>query len=766
MAQLPAKTVWLGNPQSSTHNPSLPAVADWAEGVETLAASGGLSYFDGTYAALNARAGVTDGQFAQVVSEAAEGGIYERVGGEWVKVADYVNSQFTESAAADEAHEYRDQTLAYRNEAASSELAAEVAAGTASTQAGIATSAAQAAGAPIYPDTTAGLAGVAEGETFLVPGQSGMLIYLKTGGTADLRGRLGELWFDTVAEFLAYDGAAVPVGTYAATRDGVGRYLRVTDGTGHVPLGSPDWAVQVVDAAAFGAAADGVTNDAPFIQALIDAGFDAEIDLRGRSHVFSDTVNLANGTRIKNGTIVQGADNISCLYGDGISGFAVSEITFVGRSIAAAPNATTVGRYQPNQAIKLVNSCSDGVIRGNTISGFENHGIYAYGSVRLLIENNDISGIGARNTAVDTPINSSAFSAYSGGLSCLYIDGGLSDTNSQITIRRNRLGGCLNTILSLVYAVDGADVYENEFYDGDSNAFQWGTGCEAVKCRDNSVRDLTGLYDPTIEGYAFSIHQEGHHSEIVRNTIVNVKRGAINTKGSDYVVVADNYIRNGNENANFGAIVAYGSFLRISDNTLYDCSFNGIHVSTEDSVVRGNSIDFSSTTAHSAIVVNTTYNGAATRNEVIGNVSVQSGLLISVAAPNTVANDNSGFAFYVSDATSVTRLTNNRISEYRASGGGNYGLRVSGSGASAVVTGGSNTATNKYQSWAGGVVYISPTTNDFRRLYYGSAAPTSGTWAQGDVVYNQTPVAGGSIGWVCTSGGTPGTWKTFGSISA
>lgn len=47
-----------------------------------------------------------------------------------------------------------------------------------------------------------------------------------------------------------------------------------------------------------------------------------------------------------------------------------------------------------------------------------------------------------------------------------------------------------------------------------------------------------------------------------------------------------------------------------------------------------------------------------------------------------------------------------------------------------------------------------------------SAAPTTGTWQVGDIVYNDTPAAGGFIGWVCVTAGTPGTWKTFGAISA
>lgn len=48
----------------------------------------------------------------------------------------------------------------------------------------------------------------------------------------------------------------------------------------------------------------------------------------------------------------------------------------------------------------------------------------------------------------------------------------------------------------------------------------------------------------------------------------------------------------------------------------------------------------------------------------------------------------------------------------------------------------------------------------------GTAAPTSGTWEQGRIVWNRAPAASGFIGWVCVTAGTPGTWKTFGAISS
>ncbi|MBA3773829.1 MAG: hypothetical protein H0X13_15465 [Ramlibacter sp.] len=46
-----------------------------------------------------------------------------------------------------------------------------------------------------------------------------------------------------------------------------------------------------------------------------------------------------------------------------------------------------------------------------------------------------------------------------------------------------------------------------------------------------------------------------------------------------------------------------------------------------------------------------------------------------------------------------------------------------------------------------------------------SAAPTAGTWAQGDMVRNSSPVELGTagskyviFGWLAVAGGTPGTW--------
>lgn len=54
------------------------------------------------------------------------------------------------------------------------------------------------------------------------------------------------------------------------------------------------------------------------------------------------------------------------------------------------------------------------------------------------------------------------------------------------------------------------------------------------------------------------------------------------------------------------------------------------------------------------------------------------------------------------------------------------------------------------------------------RVMQSVSIPTDGKWKRGDIVYAETPTAGGYIGWICVVGdGTGlGTWKGFGAIQA
>jgi hypothetical protein len=51
-------------------------------------------------------------------------------------------------------------------------------------------------------------------------------------------------------------------------------------------------------------------------------------------------------------------------------------------------------------------------------------------------------------------------------------------------------------------------------------------------------------------------------------------------------------------------------------------------------------------------------------------------------------------------------------------------------------------------------------------ITFAAAIPTVGEWARGDIIYNNTPSAGGAPGFVCVTGGTPGTWKAMANLAA
>ena len=53
-----------------------------------------------------------------------------------------------------------------------------------------------------------------------------------------------------------------------------------------------------------------------------------------------------------------------------------------------------------------------------------------------------------------------------------------------------------------------------------------------------------------------------------------------------------------------------------------------------------------------------------------------------------------------------------------------------------------------------------------RKVLSGTAAPASGSFVQGDMMFNSAPAAGGPAGWMCVAGGSPGTWKAMGSLAS
>lgn len=78
---------------------------------------------------------------------------------------------------------------------------------------------------------------------------------------------------------------------------------------------------------------------------------------------------------------------------------------------------------------------------------------------------------------------------------------------------------------------------------------------------------------------------------------------------------------------------------------------------------------------------------------------------------------------------------------------------------------------SEWWNWPGGA----PTPGDLttqKRVFWLNGIPSSTApastkaWNRGDICWNSEPSAGGDPGWICTTAGTPGTWKAFANIDA
>lgn len=79
---------------------------------------------------------------------------------------------------------------------------------------------------------------------------------------------------------------------------------------------------------------------------------------------------------------------------------------------------------------------------------------------------------------------------------------------------------------------------------------------------------------------------------------------------------------------------------------------------------------------------------------------------------------------------------------------------------------GEGTTVERIETATKSLMWLENLRNDLGARSIPSAVPGSGYWDVGQVAYFAAPAAGGNIGSVCVTAGTPGTWKSFGAIAA
>jgi hypothetical protein len=268
---------------------------------------------------------------------------------------------------------------------------------------------------------------------------------------------------------------------------------------------------------------------------------------------------------------------------------------------------------------------------------------------------------------------------------------------------------------------------------------------------------------------------------IANNTISECSKKAIGVyvtsgeaaQGVKRIAVTGNTIFNStNGNTCTGILVTSGTAtagtpfekINISSNVLDNCN-SGLEIRANNTV----------NLQHLTLANNTVY-GRSTCAEV--QLRLEHGVLSTVSG-NTINGENTGASYQavVISNTSYTSISGNEfysgsgysdtlsfssLTEVSFTGNYCYGKYLFSTISTTCVIG-QNRFTNSGVCESRPLVGTWSLTQASIEAF--GAVPTTGTWRVGDRVYVDAPAAGGYIGSVCTTTGTPGTWKTFGAIT-
>ena len=523
----------------------------------------------------------------------------------------------------------------------------------------------------------------------------------------------------------------------------------VQAGAGAVERTAQNKLREVVSVKDFGAVGDGATDDSAAINAALSGGNKIVYFPPGTYYILAADIVVGSNTVIEGGfaTIKYGKaparPYITRLYVSNATNVAIRNLRIDGNISAWTNNSVyTVQIYDSTDVTVTGCEIFNGIGSGVDVSQSNNQGAT---NKRILIDNNHIHHIGSAAIG--------GFYAYGNGVS---VTGG-----QDIVIRNNNIHD--------IYGVSGIDlegllqnniqVVGNRIWNTTGNAAGiklYFSGVDAlsnyVVIRDNILSSLSTDSSATAEP-AIWIQAGGRSVSVVGNKIYSANAGGILVQNGAELLVDGNTIYNSTK---AGYVINSASYIKFTNNTLV-CP------------------DGAATSAY--FYIETLANTYGTC-EVTGNTA------INLPAPAFVLNFRSPGIF-----------TGNTIVNCRANGTKGYAVGSDVGFARSVIGGnvirdslqnysnrffgfynfsGSGHADMIYlpDSWyndADAMPKYDMTSNPNyiqSSIAIRSSAPTAGTNYQGRIVYNASAAASGFVGWVCTTGGTPGTWKTFGAISA
>lgn len=339
----------------------------------------------------------------------------------------------------------------------------------------------------------------------------------------------------------------------------------------------------------------------------------------------------------------------------------------------------------------------------------------------------------------------------------------------------------------------GAKVYDNVVKNC-TGGFYLGN-YETLECYNNTFIDTVGRsisLSVTTHPYPYTpgnTYVKIYGNKIIYETATPSSSDAVNINGT--VTTNGPVIFEANEFIGcYDGVYATGSAafpgLKIINNKFIDMTgprvisvYDVSGASPAAPVIMGNEVyNNDLTRAHLRIEVDT-----ADGTKIIGNRlhNMGASAIVVVDSDKVIIDDNDIYGYNVEGSATTGAITVTNSSAHTIyvmrnrlyTGDGTLVAFYSGNSATPTVIARDNWcdslipfATNSTPNVDGGLLTAHVNTVGKRREFYGSAAPSSGSYQVGDRVWNTAPTAGGTMGWVCTAGGTPGTWKTFGAVSA
>lgn len=511
----------------------------------------------------------------------------------------------------------------------------------------------------------------------------------------------------------------------------------------------------------FGAVGDGVTDDTAAIQNAANAAQNATLFFPSGTYICANVTLPANITLTGNAVIKLKALpslNFSPIFTLSGSGVYAQGLKFDG-----------------NRSNQPANGFSDSWAGGPNGTGKSNRAAFFSTATAsdLVVENCEFSQFYAGSIALRNWSRVTTNNCYFHDSNCEAVVYNLGNTNSVQNLKvvgcnfRNIATGDATVNANCVIATlaDGVVVQNNDAANFERNLVK-------LETCSNAIVNENKIASNTLEGFNVIQAQTGGTNIVISNNILSsVKRGILVESGSFVnISIIGNILKNvaSSSGAPDGIRVAGATDVVISDNIINEVTRNGIYVSDNVNLsITGNAIYDSSGTAVGPAIrvdIDTGINGrvySICNNVCNGKQDVSDGVIsiggagtyeaISICGNSLKGRSATNSRGFWSNSSAV--FTNGILSNNILASDCNIEM-YPGTGSMLQVI---NNMTPRVVNPAGAFARI---------VGNGAAPPVSGAFWVGDILLSSAPAAGGNIGWVCTTAGTPGTWKTFGAIAA